>query len=61
MPQFTDSAPLVASIDSTAELLGISRSTVYKLMSDGTLRYVQLGGRRMIPRAAIEELLAPSA
>ena len=36
---------------------GISRSTIYKIMATGTLRSVKIGGRRLIPRDALEALL----
>ncbi len=36
----------------------LSRSTLYKLMSTGTLRSVKVGGRRLIPVEAIEALIA---
>ena len=34
------------------------RSTLYKLMSAGTLRSVKVGGRRLIPIEALEALIA---
>ena len=37
---------------------GLSRSTLYKLMAAGTLRSVRVGGRRLIPRDALEALIA---
>jgi excisionase family DNA binding protein len=37
---------------------GLSRSTLYKLMGEGNLRSVKVGGRRLIPRDAIEALIA---
>ena len=36
----------------------LSRSTLYKLMSDGKLRTVKVAGRRLIPRDAMEALIA---
>jgi excisionase family DNA binding protein len=36
---------------------GVSRSTIYKLMKTGKLRAVKIGGRRLIPRDALEALL----
>ena len=41
-----------------ARLLGVSRETVYVLMRSGQLRSVQLGRARLIPIAALDELLA---
>jgi excisionase family DNA binding protein len=41
-----------------AQFLGLSRSTVYKLMDAGLLPYAKIAGRRIIPRAAMVRLLA---
>ncbi|GAA1797245.1 helix-turn-helix domain-containing protein [Planosporangium flavigriseum] len=43
-----------------AALLGVCRDTIYVLMRSGRLRSVKLGRARLIPVAAIEELLADS-
>jgi excisionase family DNA binding protein len=37
---------------------GIGRTTAYELMTKGLLPYTQLGTRRLIPRAAVNALLA---
>jgi excisionase family DNA binding protein len=44
-------------INEASSLYGISRSTIYKIMAAGTLRTVKIGGRRLIPRDALEDLL----
>jgi excisionase family DNA binding protein len=36
---------------------GLSRSTAYKLIREGKLRAVKVGGRRLIPKEAAEALL----
>jgi excisionase family DNA binding protein len=36
---------------------GIGRSKLYELMTDGALPYSQFGGRRLIPRRALEKLI----
>lgn len=36
---------------------GVSRSTAYNLISDGTLKSVRIAGRRLIPADAAEALL----
>jgi excisionase family DNA binding protein len=41
-----------------AALLGVCRDTVYVLMRAGRLRSVKVGRARLIPLAAIEELLS---
>jgi excisionase family DNA binding protein len=48
-------------INEASALYGISRSTIYKIMGEGTLRTVKIGGRRLIPRDAIEALLSGGA
>ena len=44
-------------VNEAATIYGISRSTIYLLMSEGKLRTVKLAGRRLVPRDAIEALL----
>jgi excisionase family DNA binding protein len=39
----------------------LSRSTLYKLIAEGTLRTVKIAGRRLIPRDAIEALFEGAA
>ncbi len=48
-------------VKDAAKAYGWSRSTLYKMMKDGTLRSVRVGGRRLIPRDALEALIAESA
>ena len=45
-------------VNEAAAAFGLSRSTLYKLMSAGTLRSVKIGGRRLIPIEAIDALLS---
>lgn len=44
-------------VKEASALYGLSRSTLYKLMAAGTLHTVKIGGRRLIPRDALEALL----
>ena len=46
------------SVGEAAALAGLSVSFLYVLLQRGALRSVKLGGRRLIPRVALEELLA---
>ncbi|MGE3811689.1 MAG: helix-turn-helix domain-containing protein [Candidatus Nanopelagicales bacterium] len=41
-----------------AAVLGVGRSTVYVLIRAGDLPALKIGGRTLITRAALEELLA---
>lgn len=51
------SAKLAFSLDEVATLLGLCRATVKHLTYTGRLRSVNVGRRRLIPRAALLELL----
>ena len=46
------------SISDAASFLSLSRRTVYELMSEGSLPSKKLRGRRLIPRAALLDLLS---
>jgi excisionase family DNA binding protein len=48
-------------VNEASALYGISRSTIYILMSRGELRSVKVLGRRLIPRDAIESLIVEGA
>ena len=52
---------LALRINEAAVAAGISRSTIYKLKSAGTLRTTKVGGRRLILRADLEALLQSGA
>jgi excisionase family DNA binding protein len=43
-----------------AAALGLSRSRVYELMAQGVIPYRQIGSVRLIPRTALDNLLASS-
>lgn len=40
-----------------ATLIGISRSTVYRMMTEGRLRSVWIGHRRLIPSSELDRLI----
>ena len=46
------------TVNDTARLLSISRSTIYKLIKFNSLKSIRLCGRRLVTRASIEDLLA---
>jgi excisionase family DNA binding protein len=48
-------------INEAAVVYRLSRSTIYNLIAAGKLRAVKIGGRRLIPRDAMEALLAQGA
>jgi excisionase family DNA binding protein len=50
------SVPALCTIDEAAEILTLSKRTVATLISDGKLKTVPLGRRRIVSRAALEKL-----
>ena len=49
------------SIEETAKTCGLSRATLYRLISDGKLTTLKIGARRLVPVGAIDALLNGSA
>ena len=54
--EFPTSAPSFLSVEAACQALGISRASVNRRIADGTLRSRRVGGRRLIPVAAIREI-----
>ena len=52
---------LAYRIDDAVVITGLSRSTLYALIADGKLATVKVGGRRLVLKAGIEELLRGAA
>ncbi len=50
----TNEPAMLFAITEAATILGIGRTNVYALLKRGELRSVKIGGRRLIPRAALE-------
>jgi excisionase family DNA binding protein len=46
------------TVDEAKDRLGVSTSTVWRLIRRGSLRSVRRGGRRLIPRDGLEALSA---
>jgi excisionase family DNA binding protein len=46
------------SVPEFCQLYGVGRSTAYKEMKEGRLRYVHVGRRRLIPYDAAEDWFA---
>ena len=49
--------PILHSINSTAEILGIGRSSVYGLIADKKIIAVKIGRRRLIPDQSVQHLV----
>ena len=50
--------PVLHSINSTAKILGIGRSSLYGLIASGQLRPVKIGRRTLIPDETIRRFVA---
>jgi excisionase family DNA binding protein len=48
--------PLLLRISEAAELLGVSRSTLYQLVARGDLAVVKIGRSVRVPRTAVEQV-----
>lgn len=51
-------APFLLSVDECAEAMRLSRSTVYNLMRSGEVKFVKIGGRRLVPVEAVKTYVA---
>jgi excisionase family DNA binding protein len=49
------------TVEEVATILGIGRNTAYEVCRNGEIPTIRVGGRILIPRDAIEELLASAA
>lgn len=49
-----DRQPLLIDSEGAADLLGCSRSTIYKLLASGDLRGIKVGRSRRFTRAELE-------
>ena len=49
---------LVLTVPEAGKLLGVARGTAYSLCAQGVIPTIRLGKRLVVPRKALEELLA---
>jgi excisionase family DNA binding protein len=52
--------PEAYGIRQAVQITGLSRATLYKLMADGALKRVRVGGRALIKRSDLQRLLEGS-
>jgi excisionase family DNA binding protein len=53
-----DQIPRLLSISLACQILGLSRTSLYELISSGRVRSVTVGRRRLVPCEAIDEFIA---
>lgn len=56
----TTNRPLTLTVEQTAQLLGVSRSTAYELVNTGQLECLRLRRRIVIPTSRVAEQLGVS-
>lgn len=49
--------PLAVRVERAAEMMGVSRAHVFRLIARGELRTVKSGARRLVPVRSVEEWL----
>jgi excisionase family DNA binding protein len=49
--------PLTVSVARAAELVGLGKSTVWKLIADGELETVKVGNKRLVLFASLADLI----
>jgi excisionase family DNA binding protein len=60
-PEIRPENKLALRVNEASIVAGISRSTIYKLMTSGKLRTTKVGGRRLILREDLQALLQAGA
>lgn len=53
--------PLAISINETAKVLGLGRTSIYSMIGDGRLETFKLGRRRLVKTASIRRLFEAQA
>jgi excisionase family DNA binding protein len=52
---------LTYTVDEVAARLGLNRNTAYTAVKDGTIPALRIGRRLLVPRAALERMLAQAS
>ena len=52
-----NSTGLTATVEETAEMLGISRNAAYEAARRGEIPTIKIGRRVLVPRAALDRML----
>ena len=56
-----NSEKLTLTVSETAQMLGLSRNSTYQGVLTGEIPHLKVGKRILIPRAALEKLLAEAS
>lgn len=61
MTQVPSSAPQFMTVAEVADMVRVSRMTVYRMVHSGELPAVRVGNSYRVPKTAVDELLSHSA
>jgi excisionase family DNA binding protein len=53
--------PKARRLPEACRILGVSRSTMYRLAAQGQIRLVRIGGRTLVPESELDRLVAGGA
>lgn len=49
--------PMTLTVEEVSKLLRVGRNTAYRLIQEGSIRYIRCGRKIIIPKDALEEFL----
>lgn len=52
--------PIALRINDAARTVGLGRTSIYELIKEGRLKTVKVAGRRLVPMAALRQLIEQS-
>lgn len=53
--------PMAYRVDAAVQVLGLSRSTLYKLAKQGRIELIRVAGRTLVRKSEVERLIADAA
>jgi excisionase family DNA binding protein len=59
--QQTKKQPLAVRINDAADMLGLSRPTVYRMAREGHIKIVKIAGRSLVPFADLQRVVEEAA
>ena len=56
-PTLLPKARLAITVGEAAESIGVSTDTIYKLLKEGTIKYKQIGKRKLVIYSSLKEFI----
>ena len=60
-PNQPNAEPLALRVNDAARVTGIGRTSLYELINEGKLKTGKVAGRRLVPMAALRDLIERAA